>query len=347
MTAAFEPQIVAFCCKYCAYAAGDLAGSMRLNYPSNVKVVQVPCTGRVDILHLRSRVPAWVAYLTLKTLPRNSRPRVVTTFHGFYSINAYSAIMAKGERVLAVSNTISEHIQSVYNVPEERISTIYRGFDKTEFNPDQITAQRLERLKQDWGLPDTDGPIVLIPARITRLKGHDILVRSLDKLQHKPWTAICAGELDTKSSYTDELIALIQRKGMQNRIKMVGHCSDMPAALMLSDVVISASTKPESFGRIAIEAQAMGKPVIATAHGGSLETVRDGYSGWHVPPGDIEAFAAALTEAISNAELRQAYGRNGSKWVRPKFTVENMCRETVSVYYELVESPSSTGTTIG
>ena len=292
----------------------------------------------VDILHLRSRVPAWVAFLTLKTLSENSRPRVVTTFHGFYSINAYSAVMSKGERVIAVSDTISDHIQSVYKVPDARIRTIYRGFDKAHFSPDRVAPQRLATLKHAWELSYTDGPIVLIPARITRLKGHDLLVRSLDKIRHLPWTAICAGEHDARSSYADELTALIQHKRMQDRIKLVGHCSDMPAALMLSDVVISASTKPESFGRIAIEAQAMGKPVIATAHGGSLETVRDRYSGWHVPPGDTAAFAAALTEAVSNSELRQIYGRNASQWVRPKFTVENMCRETLSVYYELLDT---------
>jgi glycosyltransferase involved in cell wall biosynthesis len=293
---------------------------------------------RVDILHLRSRVPAWVGFFALKTLPVDLRPRVVTTFHGFYSINAYSAIMAKGERVIAVSNTISDHIRTEYKVPQGRIKIIYRGIDKLRFSPDATSFHRVDKLRRAWKLPDSAGPILFTPARITRLKGHDVLVRSLDKIRHLRWIAVWAGEFDRKSSHTKALSALIQKTGLQNRIKMVGHCADMPAALMLSDVVISASTKPESFGRIAIEAQAMGKPVIATAHGGSLETVRDRYSGWHVPPGDETAFAQVLTEAITQPELRQTYGRNGSRWVRPRFTVQNMCRDTLSVYYDVLET---------
>ncbi len=297
---------------------------------------------RVDIVHLRSRVPAWVGFTTLKTLPMDLRPRLVTTFHGFYSINAYSAIMAKGERVIAVSNTISDHIQTEYNIPEEHIRTIYRGFDADQFNPDKIAPQRMKKLKRDWKLPETSGPILMMPARITRLKGHDLLVRSLNTIRHLPWIAICAGDLDHKSSYATELTSLIRSMHMQDRIRLVGHCSDIPAALMLSDVVISASTKPESFGRIAIEAQAMEKPVIATAHGGSLETVRDRHSGWLVSPGDEASFATALSEAISSPEVRQIYGRNGRRWVRPKFTVENMCRDTVSLYHELLASARNT-----
>jgi glycosyltransferase involved in cell wall biosynthesis len=293
---------------------------------------------RVDILHLRSRVPAWVGFLAVKTLPINRRPRVVTTFHGFYSINAYSAIMAKGERVIAVSNTISDHIQTEYHVPEARIKIIYRGVDQNRFSPDKTSSRRVDKLRQAWKLQDCQGPVLLIPARITRLKGHDLLVHSLDKIRHLPWVAICAGEFDNQSSYVKALNALIRKMGLQDRIKMVGHCSDMPAALMLSDLVISASTQPESFGRIAIEAQAMGKPVIATAHGGSLETVRDRYSGWHVPPGNEAALAQTLSEAVRQPQLRQTYGRNASNWVRLKFTLDNMCRDTVSVYYDLLEN---------
>jgi glycosyltransferase involved in cell wall biosynthesis len=297
---------------------------------------------RVDILHLRSRVPAWVGFITLKTLPMDLRPRIVTTFHGFYSINAYSAIMAKGERVIAVSNTISDHIQTEYNISAAQIRTIYRGFDPDQFSPDKISPQRMKKLEREWKLPTAGGPILMVPARITRLKGHDLLVRSLSKIRHLPWVAICAGDLDHKSSYASELTSLIRSMNMQDRVRLVGHCSDIPAALMLSDVVISASTKPESFGRIAIEAQAMGKPVIATAHGGSLETVRDRYSGWLVSPADEAAFTAALSEAVSHPKIRQTYGQNGSRWVRPKFTVENMCRDTVTLYRELLASARNT-----
>jgi glycosyltransferase involved in cell wall biosynthesis len=293
---------------------------------------------RVDILHLRSRVPAWIGILTLKTLPKELRPRVVTTFHGFYSINRFSAVMAKGERVIAVSKSISEHIQTHYGVPEHLIRIIHRGVDPSQFNPDHISPQRVDALRRQWGLPETAPPVILMPARVTRLKGHDLLVRSLKRIDHLPWVAICAGELDAASSHVAELRSLIHRLKLDQRIKLVGHCHDMPAALKLSHVVVSASTRAESFGRIAVEAQAMGKPVIATAHGGSLETVLDRETGWLVPPEDDAAFAAVLGEAVSHVELRQAYGQRGRQWVREKFTIETMCRETVALYCELLSA---------
>ncbi len=295
------------------------------------------CHERPDILHLRSRVPAWIGLMALATLPKEARPKVITTFHGFYSINPYSAVMTKGERVIAVSKTISEHIQQHYDVPDHRIRVIYRGCDTNHFDPDGVAPQRRERLKEKWGVSETGPPVILMPARITRLKGHDHFVRSLIRIQHLPWLALCVGDIDGRSSYTGELRSLIQRSNMDQRIRMVGHCDDIPAAIMLSDVVVSASNKPESFGRIAIEAQAMKRPVIATAHGGSLETVWDQVSGWLVPPGDEKALADALCQAISDPETRIAYGKNGYEWVRNKFTVENMCRETVAVYNELLD----------
>ena len=290
----------------------------------------------VHILHLRSRVPAWIGYLTLKTLPKDRRPRMVTTFHGFYSINPFSAIMAKGERVIAVSKIISDHVQAHYGVPGARIRIIHRGFDPLEFDPKGMPPQRMNLLKAQWGLSETGPPVILMPARITRLKGHDVFIRSLGRITHLPWVAILAGDLDDNRPYAAELQYQIEQLKLDHRIKLVGHCDDMPAALGLANVVVSASSKPESFGRIAIEAQAMGKPVIATAHGGSLETVQDQRTGWLVPPGDEAAFASTLSHALSHPELRRAYGEKGYQWVRQRFTVENMCRTTLDVYGELI-----------
>ena len=293
---------------------------------------------RVDIIHLRSRVPAWVGYLTVKMLPKQLRPRIVTTFHGYYSVNPYSAVMAKGECVIAVSKIISDHIETSYGVPRHRIRVIYRGFDNRLFNPDSVNRQRLGDLKQKWNLPEEGPPVILMPARIARLKGHDLLIRSLNTIRHKPWTVICVGDLNDNPAYAAELQSLIQKLNLSRRISLVGYCDDMPAALMLSDVVVSTSTKPESFGRIAIEAQAMAKPVIASAHGGSLETVQDQQTGWLVPPGDENALAAALSHAISKPCLLQTYGQRGREWVQERFTVANMCRDTLQVYYELLGS---------
>jgi glycosyltransferase involved in cell wall biosynthesis len=290
----------------------------------------------VDILHLRSRLPAWVAYLAWKSLPQAERPRLVTTFHGFYSINKYSAIMAKGEKVIAVSKTISNYIKETYGVEESRIQIIYRGFDEAVFKPGAVSSDRIEALQKDWDLPPTTHPIILLPGRVTRLKGHDIFFKSLSNIRHLPWTAICVGEIDETSAHTPQLRKQLNDLDLADRIKLVGHCNDMAAALMLSDIVVSSSTQPESFGRIAVEAQAMGKPVIATAHGGSLETIIDQKTGWLVKPGDADVLAEALGKAISDPVLREQFGENGQQWVGENFSTQKMCEETIELYKELL-----------
>jgi glycosyltransferase involved in cell wall biosynthesis len=136
-----------------------------------------------------------------------------------------------------------------------------------------------------------------------------------------------------------ELTALMRRGGLEGRIRFVGHCADMPAAYLLSDIVVSASsTEPEAFGRVAIEAQAMGKPVVATAHGGSMETVLDGKTGWLVAPGDPKQMASALAEAVGKPDLRNRYGKAAMEWTRGQFTVEKMCRETLNLYKTLTQT---------
>jgi len=291
----------------------------------------------VDILHLRSRMPAWVAYAAWKSLPSGSRPRLVTTFHGFYSVNRYSAIMTKGERVIAISRPVADHITDCYRIPEDRVVTIHRGVDERVFDPDSVDEERIRRLKRQWAVDETTAPILMLPGRLTRLKGHDVFIESLAGIETTPWTAVCVGDVAENKPYADFIRKLIREKGLENRVKLVGHCDDMPAALALSDIVISAtSTHAEAFGRVAVEAQAMEKPVIATAHGGSLETVIDGKTGWLVKPGDPKALSEAVLEAISSSDLRRRYGRHGRKWVRDNFTVRKMCEKTLEVYSELL-----------
>jgi glycosyltransferase involved in cell wall biosynthesis len=292
----------------------------------------------VDILHLRSRVPAWVGYLAWRSLPEQSRPHLVTTFHGFYSVSKYSAIMTKGERVIAISKTIQEHIQKVYNVPYEKITLIHRGVDTDIFNPSKVSQDRIRTLQSAWGVNVKQKPLIMLPGRVTSWKGHDIFLRSLSGIKDLSWTAVCVGELDRGSSYVKNLLMLRSKLGLEKRVRFVEYCDDMPAAYLLADIVVSASsTQAEAFGRISVEAQAMGRPVIATAHGGSIETVIDRKTGWLVQPNDTESMVEVLREALTDKTRMKQHGENGIKWVRDNFTVKRMCEKTVSLYSNFKE----------
>ena len=291
---------------------------------------------RVDILHLRSRLPAWIGYLVWKSLPEWRRPSLVTTFHGFYSINSYSKIMARGELVAAVSKTIKQHIIDNYDVDETKIRLIHGGFDVEEFCPSQIETTRVEKLRNKWLNDCPDCPVIILPGRLTQWKGQDSFIESLSLLTDLDFVALLIGDTEENSSFTTKLRERIKFHNLQDKVKLVGHCSDMPAAFLLADVVVSASsTQPEAFGKIAIEAMAMGKPVIATAHGGSLETVVPGKTGWLVPPLAPRAMAEAIRDAIINPEQTKQLGRQGRAWANEHFTAEAMCRKTLDLYKEL------------
>lgn len=294
------------------------------------------CEEKVDILHLRSRLPAWIGYLSWKLMPENARPSLVTTFHGFYSVNSYSAIMTKGERVAAVSETIKEHILENYNVDEKRIDLIHGGFDSKVFSPENVTEDRISSLRNKLKLSSQDLPVIILPGRLTQWKGQDLFIESLALIKHLDFIALCIGDTEENPSYSRKLREKIKHHGLTEKVKLAGHCSDMPAVFMLADVVVSASsTQPEAFGKVAIEAMAMETPVIATAHGGSLETILPGETGWLVPPLDPEKLATAVEEAISDHEKMKRFGLQGKKWVNEQFTALSMCRKTVQLYHDI------------
>ncbi len=287
---------------------------------------------KVDVLHLRSRLPAWVAYLAWKSIPVNKRPLLITTFHGFYSINAYSAVMTKGEKVIAISNAIADHIKQEYHTPDDRIQIIYEGIDENQFDADGIDEKRLDAVKKAWGIKKSDSMVILLPARITRLKGHDIFIESLSLIRSLNWTAVCVGSNDMKSSYLDSLKQMVINKGLENRILFPGNCDDMPAAIKFSSIVVSASCEPESFGRVAVEAQAMNTPVVATAHGGAIETIHHNKTGILVKPGSADEMAFAIKKLIENKEAYAALSFQGRDRVKRLFTKKVMCEKTLSLY---------------
>ncbi|MCJ8500737.1 glycosyltransferase family 4 protein [Desulfatitalea alkaliphila] len=290
---------------------------------------------RVNVLHLRSRVPAWVGYLTWLSLPKPLRPCIVTTFHGFYSVNAFSAIMTKGQKTIAVSETIKDHILENYQIPERRVEVIYSGFDDHLFNPDLVSTERIEAILSGWQLPLPDVPIIFFPGRITRLKGHILFIRSLAMIKDHGWIAVCAGDVNENPNLAAELKEMITTFGLGDRILFPGYCTDMPAALMTAHLVVVPSIKPESFGRTAVEAQAMGKPVIASAHGGSLETVVDRRTGLLVKPNDANEMAKALKLLLSDPKLAVRLGQAGQLRVREKFVARQMFDKTLRLYTDL------------
>ena len=297
---------------------------------------------KIDVLHLRSRLPGWIGYLAWKMLPVEARPALVTSFHGFYSVNKYSTIMTKGEKVIAVSKTIRDHIIDNYGLDPKKIELIHGGFETQCFDPALVSPDRLTTLKRKWHLDDQQLPVVVLPGRLTQWKGQEVFIDCLALIRDIPFVALCVGDTEENQSYTKKLQEKIRDGGLEGKIKLVGHCSDMPAAMLLADVVVSASSsQPEAFGKVAIEAMAMGRPVIATAHGGSLETVVDGVNGWLVPPSNPQSMADALRQALADRNKLARMGEAGKAWVHQYFTASLMCSKTVDLYLRLIREKAA------
>lgn len=292
---------------------------------------------RVDLVHARSRAPAWSAFYAAR---RAGRP-FVTTFHGVYNDGTrlkhwYNAIMTRGERVIAISDFVADHLIERYGVAPERIRVIPRGIDLQRFDPARVSPERMISLARAWRLPD-GVPVIMLPGRITRWKGQAVLIEAIAELGRRDLCCLLVGSDQGRNAYRRELHNLIRARGLEGVVRSVGDCRDMPAALMLADVVVSASTDPEAFGRVIAEAQAMGRPVVASDHGGARETVIPGETGWLVPPGDATALAHALASLIDlDAAERGALAARAIAHVRARFNREAMCRDTLAVYAEVL-----------
>ncbi len=293
---------------------------------------------QIELVHARSRAPAWSAYYAAK---RSNRP-FVTTFHGAYDRGvplkqSYNAIMTKGERVIANSEFIARHVREVYGVERERLRVIPRGVDLFRFDPDQVSVPRVIRLAERWNLPD-GVPVVMLPGRLTRWKGQHLLLDALQRLPDLDLIAAFVGaEQPGHAGFRDELEQAIRDKGLIGRAVVLGHCDDMPAAYRLADVVVSASTDPEAFGRVISEAQALGRPVVAADHGGAPEQILNGHTGLLFPPGDAESLAQGIRWALGlTPEEREVMARDALSHVRISFSKQQMCERTLAVYAEVL-----------
>lgn len=295
------------------------------------KVARLIDEEQIDIVHARSRAPAWVAKIALRLAHR--KVRYITTFHGVYSHgNAlkrfYNSAMLRAPIVIANSQFIRDHIISVYGYPAAQIVVAPRGIEPAVFDPSAISADRRASVRAELG--GSERPLVVMVGRVTGWKGHSVLIDAIARLTRKDVDfAFIGSGLDTVIA---ELMAKIAALGLSERVHFIGSRRDIPAVLAAADLAISASTRPEAFGRAAIEAQAMGVPVIATDHGGSRETVIAGTTGWLVPPGDADAMAKAIDEALSDPARRTEMGANGRANVLAHFTTEAMLEREFSGY---------------
>jgi len=291
----------------------------------------------VTLVHARSRAPAWSAWIAA----RRARVPFVTTWHGVYGDDfpgkrLYNSVMARGERVIAISHFVADRVASHYRVDPQRLRVIYRGVDAAVFDPALAVGDRVHRLAQAWRLPP-GAPVIMLPARLTRWKGAELLLDAMALMPSQEAYCVLVGSDQGRRAYADRLVARAERLGLAGRVRFAGLCDDMPAALQLADVVVSASLKPEPFGRVVIEAQAMGRPVVVSDHGGAAETVQPGLTGWRVPPGDAAALADALQIALSLDPGQKAELADRARdSVLTYFTTTAMQQATLAVYRELL-----------
>ena len=295
---------------------------------------------RVAIVHARSRAPAWSA----RFAARRAGARWVTTYHGVYGEGfpgkrLYNAVMASGERVIAISRFVADHLLSRHGTDPTRVRIIPRGVDPRRFDPARVAPERIAALRAVWAVAPAT-PVVLLPGRLSRWKGAQVLIEALARMDRRDAVAVLAGDAGGSGGHAQQLVRLAAKLAVADRVRFAGHVADMPAAYLAADVVVNASIAPEAFGRVVIEAQAMARPVIATAHGGAAETVQHAATGLLVPPNDSRALAWALDQLLASPhEARAALGARARDAVLARYTTERMTEATLAVYRELLVEP--------
>jgi glycosyltransferase involved in cell wall biosynthesis len=310
----------------------DLAAKNPLKLATNAAKLHGLIASRgVDLVHARSRAPAWSALIAA----RRAGAAFITTYHGAYGGRTamkrfYNGVMARGDIVIANSAYMQRRIAEAHNVYPARIRVIPRGVDMTRFDPAIVTPDRIMAQRRAFGVEDNDPrPIVLLPARLTFWKGHDVAMQALASLPDLQALMVFAGDGDK----AEAMWARAGLLGVADRIRIPGYVADMQAAYACSTLVIAPSTLPEAFGRTAAEAQAMQVPVIATAHGGALEVVDDGVTGFLIPPNDAQALADAIGRVFAmGPDERARMGNAGRARIASLYTAQALQDATMRVY---------------
>ena len=293
----------------------------------------------VDIVHVRSRAPAWISLPVAKSL---SVPTVATIHGKFEATNLfkreYNKQMLKADEIIAISKYTKSVIERQFPKLFENLSlnVIHRGVNLSIFNPNNVTQQRIINEAERIGLPD-DLPVVMLPARPTSWKGHTVLLQALSKIKHLDVAIVLLGAGDSNTRFIETLEKKSVELGLGANVRIATSTRDMPAALMLADVVAMPSTNPEPFGRIAIEAQAMGRPVVAFDHGGAMETILNGKTGWLAKPNDVYSLAQTIETALSISRVdRDKLSNLAQSIVKRQFSIKKMTKLTLEIYKKLL-----------
>ena len=299
----------------------------------------------IDIVHARSRAPAWSSLIATKI----TRRKLVTTFHGTYNFKSkikkwYNSVMVRSDLIIAGSNFIFSHIQENYTkyLNDQKFLVIFRGINTDYFNPKKIKESDKILLKKNWKIEDTK-KIILLPGRLTHWKGQELFIESLNILKKKlpdlNFIAVILGSDQGRKIYKKKLSRLVEQYRLNKNIIFVDHLDLMPIAYEISDLVVSSSIEPEAFGRVSVEAQSMEKPIIASNIGGSNETIINNKTGFLFEAGNPKKLSEKLGEVLNLSEVTlNGIGAEGRKNVIMKFNVEKMCNSTYSEYKKLINA---------
>ena len=298
----------------------------------------------ISIVHARSRAPAWSCLFATKITGR----KIVTTFHGTYNFRSsikkfYNSIMLKSDLVIAGSNFIFSHIKdnySKYLSHNKKFLVIFRGINTEYFDPTTTLEHDENKLLKNWGL-NRGKKIVLMPGRLTSWKGQELFIESINlvnkELGYEAFYGIILGSEQGRKVYKKKLERLVEQYRLNNQVKFIENCKNMPLAYKVSDIVVSASIEPEAFGRVAVEAQCMKKPIIASNIGGSKETIVKDNTGIFFESGNPQSLSSKIIEILQLDETTlKSMGNEGRKNVIKKFNIEKMCSTTLTEYKKLI-----------
>jgi glycosyltransferase involved in cell wall biosynthesis len=315
-----------------------------LMFFNSIALIFIILLNNISIVHARSRAPAWSCLIATKI----TRRKFVTTFHGTYnSKNSikkfYNSVMVKSNLIIAGSNFIFSHIKDNYSKYlnlKKKFLVIFRGINVDYFDPSTTLEIEEDNLRLSWRV-SIDKKLILMPGRLTQWKGQEVFIEALDlvnkELGHQSFNAVILGSDQGRNIYTKKIKRLAEQYRLTSQLKFIDHCKNMPLAYKISDLVISASTEPEAFGRVAIEAQSMEKPIIASDIGGSKETILNNETGFFFKSGNPESLSKKIIEVLNLDESRlKSMGAEGRKNIIKKFNVEKMCFSTYSEYKKLL-----------
>jgi glycosyltransferase involved in cell wall biosynthesis len=349
------------CGSYIVTSGGDL---LKFINKDKVKIIKLPVQSKnpfiiftnffaligiilfnnISIVHARSRAPAWSCLFAAKITGR----KFVTTFHGTYNFNSklkkfYNSVMVRSDLIIAGSNFIFSHIKGNYSKyldAKKKLLVIFRGINVDYFDPTTKLDVDEKKLLKKWQI-EKDKKIILLPGRLTGWKGQEIFIEAVNlvniELGYEAFYAVILGSDQGRDLYKKKLIRLTEQHRLNSQVKFIDHCNDMALAYKVSDIVVSASIEPEAFGRVAVEAQSMEKPIIASNIGGSNETVIDEKTGFLFDSNNSKSLSKKILKVLSMDEASlQSIGKEGRKNIIQKFNVEKMCFSTYSEYKKIL-----------